>query len=103
MTASPHQLCRARQLVVSDPNILGGDPVFRGTRVPVHAIAAQLVQGDSEADVLEGYPRLTAEMVQLAPVYAAAYPLKEQHRTQPWRERPPISTTRRKLSTIKTG
>ena len=32
------ELRRARRLVVSDPEIMGGDPVFRGTRVPVHMI-----------------------------------------------------------------
>src|ERR1700730_870233 len=36
---SPHELRRARRLIVSDPGIIGGDPVFRGTRIPVHMIA----------------------------------------------------------------
>jgi hypothetical protein len=38
LAASLRDLRRARRLVVSDPEILGGDPVFRGTRVPVHLI-----------------------------------------------------------------
>ena len=46
-------LRRARDLVVSDPDILGGDPVFRGTRVPVHLIATLLGQGSTEAELLE--------------------------------------------------
>lgn len=36
LAASLRELRRARSLVVTDPEILGGDPVFRGTRVPVH-------------------------------------------------------------------
>ena len=42
---SLRELRRARRLVVSDPEILGGDPVFRGTRVPVHLIADLVAQG----------------------------------------------------------
>ncbi|HTZ71204.1 MAG TPA: DUF433 domain-containing protein [Acetobacteraceae bacterium] len=94
------QLRRARQLAVNDPDILGGDPVFRGTRVPVHMIADLRAKGESAEDILAAYPRLTAEMVQLAPVFAAAYPLRGRPRNQPWRDKPPIRTTRRKLANI---
>lgn len=37
LAAALRELRRARSLVVTDPDILGGDPVFRGTRVPVHS------------------------------------------------------------------
>jgi uncharacterized protein (DUF433 family) len=97
------QLRRVRQLVDSDPEVMGGDPVFRGTRIPVHAIATQLAHGDSPAEVLRGYPRLTAEMVALAPIYAAAYPSRGRPRAQPWHDRPPIAVTRRKLATNEAG
>jgi uncharacterized protein (DUF433 family) len=60
LAASLRDLRRARRLVVSDPEILGGDPVFRGTRVPVHLIAALVAQGASDAELVEGYPRLKA-------------------------------------------
>jgi len=93
-------LRRARDLVVSDPDIMGGDPVFRGTRVPVHQIAELLGQGTSEAELLEDYPRLTAAMVRVAPLYAAAYPLRGRKRAQPWRDRPPTQTTRVPLADI---
>jgi uncharacterized protein (DUF433 family) len=74
LAAALRQLRRARQLVVVDPDILGGEPVFRGTRVPVRPIAAELANGATAAELRQAYPRLTAEMVQLAPLYAAAYP-----------------------------
>src|ERR1700758_1317194 len=45
LAASLRDLRRARHIAVSDPEILGGDPVFRGTRVPVHAIALLVAQG----------------------------------------------------------
>jgi uncharacterized protein (DUF433 family) len=100
LAASLRQLRRARALVISDPDILGGDPVFRGTRVPVHLIATLLGQGSTETELLEVYPRLTAEMVGLAPIYAAAYPLRGRPRGQPWRDRPPVRSTRRRLETL---
>jgi uncharacterized protein (DUF433 family) len=94
------KLRRARRLVMSDPEIMGGDPVFRETRVPVHFIAELLEQGSTAAELLEGYPRLTAEMVRLAPLYAVAYPLRRRPRVQPWREQPPTHSRRRKLASI---
>jgi uncharacterized protein (DUF433 family) len=100
LAMSLRELRRARQLVVVDPEIKGGEPVFRGTRIPVHMIAEIRAKGESATDILESYPRLTPEMVRLAPVYAAAYPLRGRPRKQPWHDRPPVGEGRRKLSTI---
>lgn len=95
-----HALQRVNRLVHSDPEIMGGDPVFHGTRVPVHLIAELLAQGASEAELLRDYPRLTAEMVRLAPLYAQAYPLRGRPRKQPWHDQPPVHQSRRNLATI---
>jgi uncharacterized protein (DUF433 family) len=100
LAASLRELRRARRLVVSDPEILGGDPVFRGTRVPVHLIAELTTQGAKPAELIEGYPRLTAEMIRLAPIYAAAYPLRGRPRRQPWRDHEPVRRSRRRLDAI---
>ena len=100
LAASLRDLRRARRLVVSDPDIMGGDPVFRGTRIPVHLIADLVAQGEATDDLLAGYPRLTGEMIRLAPVYAAAYPLRGRPRKQPWHDRPPVRRARRRLDTI---
>jgi uncharacterized protein (DUF433 family) len=100
LAASLRDLRRARRLVVSDPEILGGDPVFRGTRVPVHMLAELVAQGSTAAELLKGYPRLTAEMIRLAPVYAAAYPLRGPRRKQPWRDQQPVRRGQRRLDTI---
>jgi len=87
-----------RALVVIDPETLGGDSVFRGTRVPVHLIAAMQEQGVAAADILEAYPHVTPEMIELAPVYARRYPLRRVPRTQPWRDRPPLQRCRMPLA-----
>jgi uncharacterized protein (DUF433 family) len=97
LAASLRALRRARALVVTDAEILGGDPVFRGTRVPVHLIAAMLEQGSTEADILKSYPRVTVEMVRSAPGYAQAYPIRGRPRSRPWRDRPPVQRTRERL------
>jgi uncharacterized protein (DUF433 family) len=100
LAASLRDLRRARRLVVSDPEILGGDPVFCGTRVPVHLVAELVAQGANPAELIEGYPRLTAEMLRVAPVFAAAYPLRGPRRKQPWRDQQPVRRGRRRLDTI---
>jgi uncharacterized protein (DUF433 family) len=100
VASSLRELRRARRLVVSDPDNMGGDPVFRGTRVPVHMIAELVTKGSTQAELLESYPRLSADMIRLAPVYAAAYPLRGRPRRQPWRDQQPVHRGRRKLDTI---
>jgi uncharacterized protein (DUF433 family) len=98
LTASLRALRRARSLAASDPEILGGEPAFRGTRVPVHLIATLVEQGSTEAEILKAYPRLTPEMIRLAPAYAQAYPLRGRPRKQPWRDRPPLRRVRAPLA-----
>jgi uncharacterized protein (DUF433 family) len=100
LAAALRGLRRAKRLVVSDPEILGGDPVFRDTRVPVHMIAELIAQGSTPAELRESYPRLTAEMIRLAPIYAIAYPLRGRPRRQPWRDQQPVNRSRRKLGAI---
>jgi uncharacterized protein (DUF433 family) len=100
LAASLRTLRRARQLVCCDPDILGGEPVFRGTRIPVHLIATLLRQGSTETELLAGYPRLTAEMIGIAPIYAEAYPPRGRPRTQSWQDQPPLHRSRRRLATI---
>ena len=48
-------------VVHSDPDILGGTPVFVGTRVPVKSLYDYLEAGDSLDEFLEGFPSVTRE------------------------------------------
>jgi len=77
-------LRRAEGLASADPEVLGGVPVFRGTRIPIHMIAELLSQGETPGTVRRGYPRLTDEMIRLAPLYADAHPLRGRPRKRPW-------------------
>jgi len=47
--------------IVSDPKILGGTPVFNGTRFPVQALIDYLEAGQSLADFLRDFPTVTRE------------------------------------------
>ena len=81
----------ARKMVVEDPEIRGGEPCIRGTRIGVYEITSMLDQGGSEDEILEGYPSLKREQLQLAKIFAQAYPRKgrpPRHAWQraPWRE-----------------
>lgn len=49
--------------VVSDPEILGGTPVFVGTRVPVRILFEHLEAGDSLEVFLEDFPSVSRELV----------------------------------------
>jgi uncharacterized protein (DUF433 family) len=51
------------RVIVSDPNILSGTLVFRGTRVPLQTLIDHLEAGDSIADFLEGFPTVKKEQV----------------------------------------
>jgi uncharacterized protein (DUF433 family) len=97
LAASFRKLRRARSLVVSDSETMGGDPVFRGTRIPVHLIAKLVEESSTDADLLKAYPRLSTEMIRLAPLYAQAYPLRGRPRKQSWRDRPPLRSVRTRL------
>lgn len=88
------ELRRANRLVVTDPEIMGGQPVFRGTRVPVHLIADLLSQGESHEQLRKSYPRISDEMIRLAAIYAEAHPARGRPRRQPWHDRPPIRVIR---------
>ena len=48
--------------VVSDPEILGGTPVFAGTRVPIRILFEHLEAGDSIDVFLEDFPSVSREL-----------------------------------------
>ena len=50
-----------REIVHSDPEIMGGTPVFVGTRVPVRILLDYLEGGDPLEEFLENYPSVSRE------------------------------------------
>ncbi len=49
-------------VIVKNPNILGGEPVFHGTRVPFKVLMAYLEGGDTLNQFLEQYPSVSREL-----------------------------------------
>jgi uncharacterized protein (DUF433 family) len=54
---------KAEELIQTDPEILGGTPVFSGTRVPIRSLFDHLEGGDSIDDFLEGFPSVRRDQV----------------------------------------
>ena len=54
---------RQEEIIHSNPEILGGTPVFTGTRVPVRSLFDHLEAGDSIDDFLEGFPSVRRDQV----------------------------------------
>ena len=57
--------------IETNPAVLQGKPVVRGTRIAVEGILRKLSEGVTEADLLDAYPRLTHDDIQAALRYAA--------------------------------
>jgi uncharacterized protein (DUF433 family) len=81
------QLARMEEMVVSDPEIMHGTPVFKGTRVPVDLVADMLAQGATEEEILEGYPTLSKENIAMAPLYMRAFPRRGRPSRRPWQRK----------------
>lgn len=58
------------QLIVSDTNILRGQPVVAGTRITVELILEKLAAGETIEQLLEAHPRLTEEGIRAALAFA---------------------------------
>ena len=53
-----------KQAIISrSPDVMGGTPVFSGTRVPVQTLLDYLEAGESIDEFLEGFPSVTREQV----------------------------------------
>lgn len=51
------------RVIKIDPEIMGGTPVFYGTRVPVETLLDYLKAGESINEFLDGFPTVTLEQV----------------------------------------
>jgi uncharacterized protein (DUF433 family) len=63
---------RYNDRIIRNPQICGGQPVFKGTRVILRTVLASLADGDSIEEILEAFPTLKPEDVRAAIAFAAA-------------------------------
>lgn len=80
LAARGEALREADKIIHSVKGVVGGEPVFKGTRVPVRTIAAMKLQGAATDEIIEGYPALTTRMVDLAEIWVAAHPARGRPR-----------------------
>lgn len=78
------QFTRIEDVIVSDPEIMRGTPVFKGTRIPVDLVADMLANGATVEEILEGYPTLNRERITIAPLYLRAFPRRGRPGRRPW-------------------
>ena len=79
------------EAIVSDPEILGGMPVIKGTRVLVYDLAASVKGGIPRDRILAAYPTIEEHHLDLAVAYAEANQLQGRDReTSPWTGATPV-------------
>ena len=68
------EVSTAEEWVTSSPGIRGGEPVVRGTRVPVYLLADLQAKGVSSEEILADYPSVTPEALQAAITWSKLHP-----------------------------
>lgn len=76
---------RAKErLIERNPEVLGGTPVIRGTRMSVYAVLGRVDDGDTVEAILDDYPALDQDMVETAIIYARTNPMVGRPGGRPW-------------------
>ena len=73
------------RFIASDPEVMGGEAVIAGTRIPVRAVAARLDGGELLSDLREDYPGVSRAAFEAARTYAKAHPRRGRP-ARPWRD-----------------
>ena len=61
----------AHPRIISDPEVMMGKPIIKGTRITVELILRLLSEGRTNAELLDDYPHLTVADIEAALAYAA--------------------------------
>jgi len=67
-----------KKRIISDPKIMLGKPVIKGTRITVELILQRLSEGITIEDLLKAYPHLTKEDIYAALAYSAEVISREE-------------------------
>ena len=70
--------------IISGPEICGGEPCIKGTRIPVHIVLSHLAAGDDYDRILQNFPRLSIDDVKACLEYAS-YLAAEKEMTVLWK------------------
>jgi uncharacterized protein (DUF433 family) len=83
--------------VERNPTIMGGEPVIRGTRVPVRTIAGLIEQGESREAMHDDYPQVPEEAYAVAVLWTHANPRRGRP-SRPWGAGRAADTSRRRAA-----
>jgi uncharacterized protein (DUF433 family) len=72
ITAEIKKMVSSKDVIIRDPDVLGGTPVFRGTRVPFQSLLDYLEGGQTLGEFLEDFPTVTREAAVRALEHAKA-------------------------------
>jgi len=67
------EVAMAHERIETNPQIMGGKPVIRGTRIPVETVLRKLGAGMTFDAILADHPRLTRDDILAAQAFAADY------------------------------
>ena len=65
-------MLRYEDFIVQNRKMCGGQPVIKGTRVPLRTVLASLAQGSTVAELLREFPTLSEEAIRAVIAFAAA-------------------------------
>jgi uncharacterized protein (DUF433 family) len=65
-------LMRSEDAFERNPNVCGGQPVLRGTRVPLRTVLASLAEGASFDEIRKDFPTITEEHLRAVVAFAAS-------------------------------
>jgi uncharacterized protein (DUF433 family) len=65
-------MLRYGDFIIQQPGLCGGQPVIKGTRVPLRTVLASLAQGSTIEELLREFPTLSEQAVRAAIAFAAA-------------------------------
>lgn len=80
--------------IVEDMHIMGGVPVFKGTRVPIAIVLASLRAGSSLEELREAYPFLTQGIIEAAQRYVPCRSAESGRFGSAWPKRVLVSRNR---------
>jgi uncharacterized protein (DUF433 family) len=87
---------RGRRRIVSDPSVLGGEPVFKGTRIPLAHVSALIAKRVPLREIAEDYPALSLADIAFAAIHS-------KMKRNPGRPRKPLRLLRKPLSAARRG
>lgn len=64
----------ASRQITEDPDVMGGAPVFTGTRVPIETVLVAKRDGFHVREIRQHYPSVTAEQIEAAEIYSQVHP-----------------------------